>query len=76
VNDHWNAVLGYEMHRALLSELKTFDRGMKRGRLAVLRLATCPAVLVESAYLSNNEEARKSPRRPFARRLLSRLQKE
>jgi len=24
VNDHWNAVLGYEMHRALLSELKTF----------------------------------------------------
>jgi N-acetylmuramoyl-L-alanine amidase len=58
-NDHWNAVLGYHLQRAMLSDLKTSDRGMKRGRLAVLRLATCPAVLVEAGFLSNTAEAKK-----------------
>ncbi|MGC4073351.1 MAG: N-acetylmuramoyl-L-alanine amidase [Nibricoccus sp.] len=58
-NDHWNAVLGYQMQRAVLADLKTSDRGLKRGRLAVLRLATCPAVLVEAGFLSNTAEAKK-----------------
>ncbi len=58
-NDHWNALLGYHLQRSMLADLKTSDRGMKRGRLAVLRLATCPAVLVEAGFLSNTAEARK-----------------
>jgi N-acetylmuramoyl-L-alanine amidase len=58
-NDPWNALVGYHMQRALLAELKTSDRGLKRGRLAVLRMATCPAVLVEAGFLSNTSEARK-----------------
>ena len=57
--DHWNAVLGDVMHRQLLRELKVSDRGLKRGRLAVLRLAPCPAILIESGYLSQDAEARK-----------------
>jgi N-acetylmuramoyl-L-alanine amidase len=57
--DHWNAVLGDVVHRQLLRELKVSDRGFKRGRLAVLRLAPCPAVLIESGYLSQDAEARK-----------------
>jgi len=75
VNDHWNTVLGYEMHRALLGDLKTVDRGMKRGRLAVLRLATCPAVLVESAYLSNNEEAKKLSTPAFRQKIAESIAK-
>jgi N-acetylmuramoyl-L-alanine amidase len=58
-NDHWNALLGYHMQRAMLTDLKTSDRGMKRGRLAVLRLANCPAVLIEAGFLSNTAEAKK-----------------
>lgn len=58
-NDHWNTLLGASLHRRLLGQLKVSDRGLKRGRLAVLRLAECPAVLVEGGYLSNDEEARK-----------------
>lgn len=58
-NDHWNAVAGAAMHRALLRELKASDRGHKRQRWRVLRDATCPAVLIESGYLSNDAEARK-----------------
>ena len=55
----WNTVLGFSMHRALMQKLRASDRGMKRARFAVLRLAECPAVLVESGYLSNENEARK-----------------
>lgn len=59
LSDHWNSILGYQMHRQVLHELKSSDRGLKRGRLAVLRLAPCPAVLVEGGYLSHDGEARK-----------------
>jgi len=57
--DPWNAVLGFQMHRALKGELATFDRGLKRARFAVLRLIDCPGVLIESGYLSNDAEARR-----------------
>ncbi len=54
-----NVVLGYAMHRRVLADLGTSDRGLKRRRLAVLRFLNCPGVLVESAYLSNEAEARR-----------------
>ncbi len=57
--DFANLLLGEQMHRALLAGLKTPDRGYKRARFAVLRMLDCPGVLVESAYLSNDAEARR-----------------
>ena len=57
--DFANVVLGFHLHRALLTGLKTSDRGYKRGRLLVLCFAECPAALVEAAFLSNNAEARR-----------------
>ncbi len=58
-NDYWNTVLGYCIHRMLLGELDSFDRGLRHDQLAVLRLAPCPAVLIESGYLTNDAEGRK-----------------
>lgn len=57
--DGWNTLLANALHRELLSDLKTFDRGKKIAHLGVLRGLKCPGVLVESGFLSNEEEARK-----------------
>lgn len=56
-NDLPNLIFGAHLHRALLGELKTPDRGFKRGRWGVLRMLQCPGVLVECGYLSNQAEA-------------------
>ncbi|MDD2765643.1 MAG: N-acetylmuramoyl-L-alanine amidase [Opitutaceae bacterium] len=58
-HDHWNIVLGYQMHRQVVRNLRAPDRGLKHFRYAVLRLINCPGVLVEAAFLSNDAEARK-----------------
>lgn len=57
--DTANVILGYQLHRRLITDLKTSDRGYKRYRLAVLRALDCPGALVEAAYLSNDAEARR-----------------
>ncbi len=57
--DAWNAVLGYNIHRQLLAELKAPDRGLKRARFAVLKFLSCPGVLIEAGFLSNDAEARR-----------------
>jgi N-acetylmuramoyl-L-alanine amidase len=57
--DHWSVVLAQAMHRDVLAALKTADRGKKLKHLAVLRGLNCPGVLVESAFLSNDAEARR-----------------
>ncbi len=58
-HDAWNSLLAYGLHRELLGNLEASDRGLKHARFAVLRLAPCPAVLVESGYLSHDAEAKK-----------------
>lgn len=57
--DTANLLLGHAMHTALIKALGLVDRGLKRYRYSVLRTADCPAVLVESAFISNDEEAGK-----------------
>ncbi|MBK8478701.1 MAG: N-acetylmuramoyl-L-alanine amidase [Opitutaceae bacterium] len=73
VRDAWNAVLGFKMHNALMGELQTFDRGLKRARFAVLRDLACPGLLVEGGYLSNDTEARKIATPEWRQRLAESL---
>ena len=58
-NDVWNSLLAYSIQRRLLRDLKLDDRGFKHDRLAVLRLVSGPAVLIEGGFLSNTTEARR-----------------
>lgn len=58
VHNARNMVLAYEIQKAMVRDLKSEDRGVKRARFAVLREATMPAVLVEGGFMSNPSEAR------------------
>jgi N-acetylmuramoyl-L-alanine amidase len=51
--DTRNMLLAYRVHRALCKASPGMDRGIRRGRFEVLRLAPCPAALVECGFLSN-----------------------
>ena len=56
--DPWSSLLAHSLHREVIGALKTYDRGQKTMHSAVLRGLKCPAVLVESVFLSNDAEAR------------------
>lgn len=64
-----NVLLGYHLHRLLIEDLKTSDRGYKRARFAVLRFVECPAAMVEAAYLSNDAEAARVATPAFRQRI-------
>jgi len=51
-----NMGLAYEVHKSLIARTKTIDRGIKRARFMVLKNAPCPAVLIETGFLSNKTE--------------------
>ena len=44
------------IQQQIVRSLGTVDRGVKTGNLYVLRLTDCPAVLVEIAFISNEED--------------------
>ncbi len=52
-NDSLNLVLATTIQHSVLGNMPQFDRGVKRARFAVLKLAQIPAVLVEGGFLSN-----------------------
>ena len=71
VNQHdaWSSLLAHELHRATVAGLNTTDRGQKTKHLAVLRGLNCPAVLIESLFLSNEAEARRAATPEFRQRI-------
>jgi N-acetylmuramoyl-L-alanine amidase len=58
--DAWSGLLAHQLHREIVSGLQTQDRGQKTFHLLVLQQLKCPAVLVESVFLSNDVEARRA----------------
>jgi len=44
------------IQQQIVSSLGTVDRGVKTGNFYVLRLTDCPAVLVETAFISNEDD--------------------
>jgi N-acetylmuramoyl-L-alanine amidase len=55
-NDAANAVLGFSIQSNLVKTTKRSDRGLRRARFSVLKLAPCPSALVECGFLTNPEE--------------------
>jgi len=56
--DTANAIWAFRIHRALLTETREQDDGVKRARfMSVLRYQHRPAILVEGGFLSNPHDA-------------------
>ncbi len=69
----WSSLLADRMHRAVLIRLKTVDRGQKTKHLLALQDLECPAILVESVFLSNDAEARRAATPEFRQQIASAL---
>ncbi|OQA82660.1 MAG: N-acetylmuramoyl-L-alanine amidase LytC precursor [Lentisphaerae bacterium ADurb.Bin242] len=54
--DKNNYRLAYEVQKSLIAVTRTEDRGVKHARFFVLRNATCPAILVETGFISHPAE--------------------
>ncbi len=55
--DQQNFELAFAIQKSLVSRLGREDRGVKKGRWAVLKTLNCPGVLVECGFVSNDDEA-------------------
>jgi N-acetylmuramoyl-L-alanine amidase len=54
-----NLLLAYQVQRALTRSLpKAADRGVRRARFMVLRLAEMPAILIEAGFMSHQTDGR------------------
>ncbi|MFA7183595.1 MAG: N-acetylmuramoyl-L-alanine amidase, partial [Victivallales bacterium] len=54
-----NVALTYWIQRSLIGRTKAVDRGLKHARFMVLKEASCPAVLIETGFLSNPAEEKR-----------------
>ena len=51
-----NAYLAYYTQRNILQRTKCDDRGLRRKRFYVIRNTTCPSMLIEIGFISNDAE--------------------
>lgn len=58
--DERNVWLAHCVQRSLVQGTGSNDRGVRRARFVVIRDAPCPAVLVESGFLSNRTEEQRA----------------
>lgn len=58
-HDIHSFALANAIYHSMHGSLEMFDRGVKRARFAVIRLAEVPSVLIEGGFLTNASDARK-----------------
>ena len=63
--------LAYEMQKGLLAATGAADRGTRHQAIYVIGNATCPAVLLEVGYLSNDAELKKIASPEYQNKIVS-----
>jgi N-acetylmuramoyl-L-alanine amidase len=57
--DPWNSIAAYLVLSSLGKATNFTDRGVKMAEFVVLKLLSCPGILVELGFISNDVEAKK-----------------
>jgi N-acetylmuramoyl-L-alanine amidase len=76
----WNTVLAYSIHSCIKEAFPNLgERGVKQGRLLVLRNNPCPSILIEVAFMTNEKDfalfTRAEKRHELARAIVGGIQK-
>ena len=71
--DGANTCLAWQIQRKLCAELRVNDRGVRRGRMAVLADLNCPGVLIECGFLSHKTEASRIKTEAYQKSLVNAL---
>ena len=76
----WNTILAYSIHSCIKETFPGVEsRGIKPGRLLVLRNNSCPSVVVEAAFMTNEKDftifAKPEERHKLARAIAKGIQK-
>ena len=58
-SENKSLLLAYQMQKSLVQNLGANDRAVRHARLAVLRDAAMPAILIEGGYMTNPTEGKK-----------------
>ena len=70
--DKYNTRLAYDIQRSLKKAIPTAaDRGVKHARFYVIRNVSCPAVLIETGFLSNKAECNELSSDSYQERIAS-----
>lgn len=64
-----NFLLAFEVQKSLLQRTRSQDRGVRRGRFAVLRNLNMPGILVEVGFVSNRAEENRLAALPYQEQL-------
>ncbi len=54
--DKNNYRLAFEVQQSIVGATKAFDKGVKHARFFVIKNAICPAILIETGFISNPSE--------------------
>lgn len=68
-------LFAYQMQKALVQNLHTDDRDVRRARFAVLCDAEMPAILIEGGYMTNPSESKKIFTSSYRRQMASAIVK-
>ena len=64
-HDIHSFALANAIYHSMQGKMEMFDRGVKRARFAVIRLAGVPSVLIEGGFLTSPSDARKVASKPW-----------
>ena len=69
--DEANTFLAWNIQNQLRLQLPLQDRGIRHGRMAVLKGLNCPGILIECGFINNHEEAHTIKKNSYQEKLVS-----